>query len=124
MNGPAINHLLTESLPTIFCFCSSGCSVCSLDSVRRVYVVLYVCENCSVGPMNISHLRYLLFYFIVLLFLTSIIRSVAMHAFSQEEEEDSLSLSKRESFSVVHDFESFCWKRKIAELGCNARKKE
>lgn len=45
---------------------------------------------CAVGPMSIFDARYLFFFsssffVFVLLFLTSIIRSVAMHAFVREE---------------------------------------
>lgn len=53
---------------------------------------------CAVGPMSIFR-RVYLFFFCLLLFLKSIIRSVAMHAFVRGK-----------GFSLVHEFHK-CWRK-------------
>lgn len=72
--------------------------------MRRGNVVLYDCENCAVGPTSISLTRITSFnydFFFVLLFLTSIIRSVAMHAFVREGKGRQVRI-----FLFVHEFKS------------------
>lgn len=73
--------------------------------MRRGNVVLYDCENCAVGPTSISLTRITSFnyfyFFSLLLFLTSIIRSVAMHAFVREGKGRQVRI-----FLFVHEFKS------------------
>lgn len=51
----------------------------------EVMLFCMIVKLCALGPMSIFDARYLFYFFFVLLFLTSIIRSVAMHAFVREE---------------------------------------